>query len=155
MTASLSGASFVAHRAHTPGKRNLKKVPFVELHAGRLQGVVSSGSDISRVYVSWVEWGTGNFYCCTNNNRPCGGLRGSSCKHIDALFDNALAQFGSDRMAARFGDGGIRNHIALSAGAATKEGSGEVFSRFLDYLRYVDLGANEDIVPEMAWFVGG
>ena len=34
--------------------RKLAKVPFVELADGRLQGVVSSGSDIERVYVSSV-----------------------------------------------------------------------------------------------------
>src|SRR5688500_6514644 len=34
--------------------RKLAKVPFVELSEGRLQGVVSSGSDIERVYVSSI-----------------------------------------------------------------------------------------------------
>jgi hypothetical protein len=33
--------------------RKLAKVPFVELADGRLSGVVSSGSDISRVYRWW------------------------------------------------------------------------------------------------------
>ncbi|MGK0290957.1 MAG: hypothetical protein ACI86H_002421 [bacterium] len=50
------------------GKRNIKKVPFVELFNHRLQGVVSSGSDISRVYVSFFEAETLNYYCSTNNN---------------------------------------------------------------------------------------
>ncbi|MCA9625984.1 MAG: hypothetical protein KC731_43480, partial [Myxococcales bacterium] len=49
--------------------RNVKKVPFVELFGGRVQGVVSSGSDVKRVYVSFMEARTGNFYCSTNNNR--------------------------------------------------------------------------------------
>ena len=35
--------------------RKLAKVPFVELADGRLQGVVSSGSDIARVYVSSID----------------------------------------------------------------------------------------------------
>jgi hypothetical protein len=38
--------------------RKLAKVPFAELADGRLQGVVSSGSDIERVYVSSVAGGT-------------------------------------------------------------------------------------------------
>ena len=59
--------------------RKLAKVPFVELADGRLQGVVSSGSDIARVYVSSIAAKTDGFSCSTNNNRPCGGLRGRSC----------------------------------------------------------------------------
>jgi hypothetical protein len=59
--------------------RKLAKVPFVELADGRLQGVVSSGSDIERVYVSSVAAGSYTFACSTNNNRPCGGARGSFC----------------------------------------------------------------------------
>src|SRR5215216_6454856 len=51
--------------------RKLAKVPFVELADGRLQGVVSSGSDIGRVYVSSVASGSYEFACSTNNNRPC------------------------------------------------------------------------------------
>lgn len=58
--------------------RKLAKVPFVELADGRLQGVVSSGSDIGRVYVSSVAAGTYTFACSTNNNRPCGGARDRS-----------------------------------------------------------------------------
>src|ERR1051325_3984675 len=77
--------------------RDVKDVPFVELYAGRLQGVVSSGSDIERVYVSYVEANTGNYYCSTNNNRPCGGLRGSPCKHLGWLAGEALLPFGAAR----------------------------------------------------------
>src|SRR5918995_7473706 len=53
--------------------RRLAKVPFVELADGRLQGVVSSGSDVGRVYVSSIAAGTHAYSCSTNNNRPCGG----------------------------------------------------------------------------------
>ena len=80
--------------------RKVKDVPFVELHAGRLQGVVSSGSDIERVYVSYFEADSGNFYCSTNNNRPCGGLRGSPCKHLTQLLEEAVLQFGAPRVVA-------------------------------------------------------
>src|SRR5215471_20765021 len=79
--------------------RKLAKVPFVELADGRLQGVVSSGSDIERVYVSSVAAGTYTFACSTNNNRPCGGARGSFCNHILALISEAVLQYGADRVA--------------------------------------------------------
>lgn len=46
--------------------RKLAKVPFVELADGRLQGVVSSGSDIDSVYVSSIASGTHGFSCSTN-----------------------------------------------------------------------------------------
>ncbi len=76
----MSHSSFIEkENIHIPKKRNIKKVPFVELFHGRLQGVVSSGSDIKRVYVSFFEAGTHDFYCSTNNNRPCGGLGGYPC----------------------------------------------------------------------------
>src|SRR5690606_2457429 len=69
--------------------RKLAKVPFVELADGRLQGVVSSGSDIARVYVSSFTAATRTFSCGTNNNRPCGGLGGFPCKHLQALLTEA------------------------------------------------------------------
>ena len=79
--------------------RKLAKVPFVELADGRLQGVVSSGSDVNRVYVSFFEVGTTNYSCSTNNNRPCGGARGSFCNHILALINEAVLQYGAERVA--------------------------------------------------------
>src|SRR4051794_17041723 len=79
--------------------RKLAKVPFVELADGRLQGVVSSGSDIERGYVSSVAAGSHGFNCSTNNNRPCGGLGGSPCKHLFALADEAVLQYGGARVA--------------------------------------------------------
>jgi hypothetical protein len=81
--------------------RKLNKVPFVELADGRLQGVVSSGSDISRVYVASVTAGTHGLSCSTNNNRPCGGLnQGWVCKHLDALIEEAVLQSGRTRWRA-------------------------------------------------------
>ena len=79
--------------------RKLAKVPFVELADGRLQGVVSSGSDIERVYVSSVAAGTYTFACSTNNNRPCGGARGYFCNHIQALINEGVLQYGTERVA--------------------------------------------------------
>lgn len=140
--------------------RKVDKVPFVELYAGRLQGVVSSGSDEDRVYVSFFEGGSGNFYCSTNNNRPCGGLRGTPCKHLQALMVEAVLQFGAPR---------VINYLALGAdpaqakaagdllrfikGGPNKVEAGMVFSRFLTYLHHVGLPATTAPIPEMNWFV--
>src|SRR5690242_6249232 len=78
--------------------RTVKKVPFVELFSGRLQGVISSGSDENRVYVAFVEAGSGDFNCSTNNNRPCGGLYSAPCKHIAMMIEEAALQFGAGRV---------------------------------------------------------
>lgn len=142
------------------GPRGVKSVPFVELADGRIQGVVSSGSDIERVYVSFVEAGSGDYYCCTNNNRPCGGLGGSPCKHIASLVDEAIVQFGAARVAAYLGVGGEgqeidsgRKLLAGLKGNERKESPGTVFSRFLNYLRYCELTVRPGTVLEMDWFV--
>ena len=151
--------SFVPHPRPAPKKRNLKKVPYVELFDGRLQGVVSSGSDPKRVYVSFFTAGSGDYGCATNNNRPCGGLRGSPCTHLDELVKNAIDQFGAER---------VQRYLQLAdpprngwdiarqtSGSATRESTGLVFARFLDYLRYLELEPPQGELPEMAWFVTG
>jgi hypothetical protein len=142
------------------GPRTVKSVPFVELAGGRVQGVVSSGSDIARVYVSFVESGSGDYYCCTNNNRPCGGLRGAPCKHIAEMVDEAILQFGAARVAAYLGVGGegqvvdeARKVLGALGGRERKEPPGVVFSRFLNYLRYCELAVRPGTVLEMGWFV--
>lgn len=154
-----SARSFVARPRPEPKKRKLAKVPFVELFAGRLQGVVSSGSDINRVYVSFISAGSGDYSCSTNNNRPCGGLRGGTCKHIAALLDNAFAQFGTERTCQFLGlpqeETTAYDVINALGGDSVKAPAGEVFARFLDYLRYVELPASHDPLPELAWFVTG
>lgn len=140
--------------------RKLKKVPFVELADGRLQGVVSSGSDVSRVYVSFFNCKTHNYYCSTNNNRPCGGLRGSPCKHLQSLLDEALLQYGAERV-IRY----LRLDIALEQirtgrdllahmnGAQEKEPAATVFSRFLNHLSFLEYEGTTEAIPEMDWFV--
>jgi len=141
--------------------RKVEKVPFVELYAGRLQGVVSSGSDIERVYVSYFEANTGNYYCSTNNNRPCGGLRGSPCKHLEALVAEALLQFGSARNIAYLGLSAAEPDKVKTSydlmrhfrGGLNKVEAGMVFSRFLSYLSHVNLPPTTTPVPEMNWFV--
>ena len=141
------------------GQRTVKSVPFVELAGGRVQGVVSSGSDIHRVYVSYLEGKTGNYYCCTNNNRPCGGLRGAPCKHIAEMIDEAMLQYGADCVAAYLGVPGdprtiadARGLLGALSGSEQKESPGVVFSRFLSYLRYCELRARPGTVLEMNWF---
>ena len=142
--------------------RKLAKVPFVDLADGRLQGVVSSGSDIERVYVSSVAAGTYTFACSTNNNRPCGGARGSFCNHIQALISEAVLQYGAERV-ARY----LRIEIAddepsaqgitdgMYAARPTQgdaTAAAPVFSRFLRHLAYLELAATTEPLPEMQWF---
>ncbi len=151
----------LAARPAREGNRNVKKVPFVELHGNRVQGVVSSGSDIERVYVAWVEAGTFNYYCSTNNNRPCGGLTGGSpCQHImNELLGEALVQFGEGvptflKVANDDPNASHRTHLWFSGqrGALTKESAGPVFSRFLSFLSYCELKASPGSCQEMSWF---
>ena len=144
----------------TPGKRNIRKIPFVELFNGRVQGVASSGSDQKRVYVSFFEADTLDFYCSTNNNRPCGGLGGNyACKHLQTLMKEAVAQYGLEQV-VRFlklpGDLSLvrtERDILAQKGTKKKEPASEVFSRFLNYLRYLELEASNQPVPEMSWFI--
>ncbi|MFB7733154.1 hypothetical protein ACFC08_01875 [Streptomyces sp. NPDC056112] len=142
--------------------RKLAKVPFVELADGRLQGVVSSGSDIGRVYVSSVEAGTYAFACSTNNNRPCGGARGMFCNHIRALIGEAVLQYGAERVArylkvevdAAEPDGHAVTAVmtATRPSAAGSSAAARVFSRFLRNLAYLELAPSTAPVPEMQWF---
>lgn len=152
----LDRPSVVVKRRAPGRKRNLNQVPFVEIHNGRVQGIVSSGSDMDRVYCSFFAGTTGNFYCSTNNNRRCGGL-GGPCKHIGQMLDQAIASFGADEVAAALKiDPGMaknsRSVFGALRGAETKEPAGVVFSRFLADLHYVELAQNNLPLPEMAWF---
>lgn len=142
--------------------RKLAKVPFVELADGRLQGVVSSGSDIGRVYVSSVEAGSYAFACSTNNNRPCGGARGWFCNHIRALIGEAVLQYGAERVARylKIEDAAEESDAQSLTGAMTatrpaqsdSSAAAQVFSRFLRHLAYLELGPTTAPLPEMQWF---
>lgn len=142
--------------------RKLAKVPFVELADGRLQGVVSSGSDIGRVYVSSVETGTYTFACSTNNNRPCGGARGTFCNHIRALVTEAVLQYGADRVARYLKAGApdeepdAQSLTMVMTAARPAQGdtsaAAPVFSRFLRHLSYLELAPATVPLPEMQWF---
>ncbi len=140
--------------------RKVKKVPFVELYNNRMQGVVSSGSDIARVYVAYIEASSGNFNCTTNNNRPCGGLYSAPCKHIEEMFSEAVLQFGEEKVARylRAVDANASHAgavVSRQGGSQVKIESGEVFSRFLNYLRYTQLEGSDEPLPEMAFFISG
>jgi hypothetical protein len=139
--------------------RKLAKVPFVELADGRLQGVVSSGSDIERVYVSSIAAGTHGLACSTNNNRPCGGLRGPSpCNHLRSLLAEAVLQYGRQRVARYLRidvededvDLAVHLHGTMEPGAPAV-----VFNSFLRHLSYLEVAATTDPVPELDWFPGG
>lgn len=142
--------------------RKLAKVPFVELADGRLQGVVSSGSDIARVYVSSVAAGTFAFTCSTNNNRPCGGARGYFCNHIRALVGEAVLQYGPHRVARYMrveltdDDPSVLSVYTPMAnarpGQGDKSAAASVFSRFLRHLAYLEMTPTTAPLPEMQWF---
>lgn len=138
--------------------RKLAKVPFAELADGRLQGVVSSGSDIERVYVSSITSGTHAYHCSTNNNRPCGGLRGTPCKHLEALADEAIVQYGIGRVArylradvAEDADSGAELLAGLDARHEPTPAA-VVFSRFLRHLSYLEVPSTATPLPELHWF---
>ncbi|WP_143230734.1 hypothetical protein [Actinosynnema sp. ALI-1.44] len=143
--------------------RKLSKVPFVELADGRLQGVVSSGSDVGRVYVSSVAVGSYEFACSTNNNRPCGGARGSFCNHIGALVTEAAVQYGAERVARYLRvevatEDVVSGESILQAMWRARPPQGDnsaaavVFSQFLRHLAYLELAPTTTAVPEMQWF---
>jgi hypothetical protein len=150
-----SSAARVVPPART---RNLAKVPFVELADGRLQGVVSSGSDIQRVYVSSITAGAHAYHCSTNNNRPCGGLRGSPCRHLQALAAEAVVQYGADRVARYLqidtGDGASPGADLLGRlhGRHEPAPAALVFSRFLRHLAYLELPDTTEPIAELHWF---
>lgn len=135
--------------------RKLAKVPFVELADGRLRGVVSSGSDLARVYVSSIDAATHGFSCSTNNNRPCGGLRGSApCKHLRALADEAVLQYGLDRVARYLRVEATEGEDLMDRLDGTQQSApaAAVFSRFLRHLTYLELPGTTAPIPELHWF---
>lgn len=135
--------------------RKLGKVPFVELADGRLQGVVSSGSDLARVYVSSINAATHAFSCSTNNNRPCGGLGGDHlCKHLRSLVDEAVLQYGRERVARylRVEAGDDDDLVGLLDGVRESAPAAVVFSRFLRHLAYLELPGTTAPIPELHWF---
>lgn len=140
--------------------RKLAKVPFVELADGALQGVVSSGSDIARVYVSAIAAGSHEASCSTNNNRPCGG-GGVRCNHIRALVDEAVVQYGIAQVARYLrveleeDDSSGGDLLRRLSGGAGPTVAARVFSRFLAHLSYLEVPATAEPLPELHWFPSG
>lgn len=134
--------------------RRLAKVPFVELADGRLQGVVSSGSDIERVYVSSIAAGSHAYCCSTNNNRPCGGANHSMCKHLHALVHEAVLQYGADRVARylKVEPDDESDLVDALHGQRESTPAATVFSRFLRHLTYLELPETTEPLVEMHWF---
>jgi hypothetical protein len=129
----------------------------VELHNGRLQGVVSSGSDIQRVYVSYFEAGSLAYYCSTNNNRICGGLRGMPCAHLQNLLTEAIKQYSLEEV-IRFlklpAERTQSEHdILAQATTLSNQPAGEVFARFLEYLQLLEHPSSNQPLHEMDWFI--
>src|SRR5947209_10323389 len=91
----ISDETAVVQYPEPSDKRDVETVPFLELAGGRLQGVVSSGSDVERVYCAFLEAGSGAYYSSTNNNRPDAGME----KRIRWLVEQAVAQLGLERVA--------------------------------------------------------
>jgi uncharacterized protein YjbI with pentapeptide repeats len=58
---------------------------FSEVKPDSLVGIVKSQSNPDLVYSCRLT-GQGEFGCCTQNLRPCGGLRGALCKHLFVLI---------------------------------------------------------------------
>ena len=84
------------------------------------------------------------------------------CKHLKTLVQEAVVQFGAERVARYLQLAGdptkmstawdIQSHVS---GSKEKEDSSQVFSRYLSYLRFVDLEGTAQPIPEMSWFVQG
>ena len=140
------------------GLRKLAKVPFVELAEGRLQGVVSSGSDIERVYVSSIASGDHGLSYSTNNNRPCGGAGGSLCNHLRLLVDEAVQQYGADRVARYLGvtlPDGSEDVLGALHPKPNPSPAAPVFSRFLHHLAHLEIADSTEPLPELHWFPAG
>jgi hypothetical protein len=119
---------------------------------------VSASGDINRVYCAFIEAGSCNYDSRTNNNRDDAGLS----KRMGWLCTEAVAQFGLAKVADFLGlsdQAGLTggNSVAWAAqrkGRHVKQQAAEVFSRFLNYLRHIELTTESGAVPEMSWFVG-
>jgi hypothetical protein len=58
---------------------------FAEVKDDSLVGIVKSQTNKDLVYSCRLA-ADGAFGCCTQNLRPCGGLRGALCKHLLVLI---------------------------------------------------------------------
>lgn len=92
---SLSFVEFVEELEEKAGAGRLQKARtmlkaerfqlFAEVKDDRLLGIVKSQSSKELAYSCRLT-AEGAFGCCTQNLRPCGGLRGALCKHLLVLI---------------------------------------------------------------------
>lgn len=150
----------VVKPGHATDFKAPRSVPFVELHDDRIQGVVASSSSNERVYVSYIEAESGNFYCRTNNNRRCGGLRQHGCKHIRKLVEEAMVRLPPESVREYVGLNGNNEDVAGATDIITEldgeEQQGDdsqIFTRFQHYLEDLEREASTEPQPAMAWFV--
>ena len=66
---------------------------------------------------------------------------------------NSLPEGKKDQEFKKKPDLAIDFDILARAGTEKKEPASEVFSRFLNYLRYLELTNSNQPLPEMSWFV--
>ncbi len=58
---------------------------YSELDFDRISGIVKSQTDEELVYACSLD-DAGNYCCCSQNLKACGGLKGSICKHLLVLL---------------------------------------------------------------------
>lgn len=98
---------------------------FVELRTDSLVGVVRSQTDAELVYACKLGE-DGVFACCTQNLKPCGGLRGTLCKHLLVLVIG-LTRGGS--LKPEMADQWVANSLKQSA-VLDKDGMSAIFLRY-------------------------
>lgn len=126
-------------------------MPFLELSEGRLQGVVASESQRTRIYASSVTAasvtaGEHGLNCRSNEHQPCGGLgEKTPCRHIEAMLAQAVKEFGVQRVARYLG---IEVADGQTLGSALHPTSGpshavEVFESFMRHMTYLQVPVSD------------
>lgn len=92
---------------------------FAEVTGDHVTGVVKSQTDGELVYACRLNK-YGEYFCCTQNLKHCGGLRGSLCKHLLVLIIG-LTQSGEldPALADAWSSKSKKNPPSLKADAAT------------------------------------
>lgn len=132
---SLKFEDFLEHLAKTIEASRLSKASsmlkaerfnlFADVQDDSLVGIVKSQSSKELVYSCKLD-ATGAFGCCTQNLRPCGGLRGALCKHLLVLIIG-LAKAGKLDSAT------VDNWVNLSGGKKPAIDEDAMSATFLRY----------------------
>ena len=143
-------------------RRDVREVPFVELAGGRVQGVVSSGSDIAAgLCLVRASPGPATTTAARTTTGRAAGSAGLRASTSPTMVDEAILQFGAAAVAAYLGVSGDGRSVddapqrcsGLLRARSGRSRPGVVFSRFLNYLRYCELRHRPGTVLEMSWFV--